>query len=175
MGPKIGEGSYFNPNNWMQFGPHRIFGRPSKHDSKDDAMRTNFQDNGNEIRGRCLDVLCHIFQKTQAISNKNSLSFWHHFQAQFLMLFHLVCFILFRVLARETTFSLVEILQQPIKNFHFKVCKANTPNKMDHTMWKSMKNCAGKWCQKLCAFLFDATWAFGKMCLLICYCFDSNA
>ena len=34
---------------------------------------------------------------------------------------------------------------------------------MDHTMRKSMKNCAGKWCQKLCAFLFAATWAFGKM------------
>ena len=27
-----------------------------------------------------------------------------------------------------------------------------------------MKNCVGKWCQKLCAFLFAATWAFGKMC-----------
>ena len=78
--------------------------------------------------------------------------------------------ILFGVLAWETTFSLVEILQQPIKNFHFKVFKANTPNKMDHTMWKSMKNCARKWCRKLCAFLFAATWAFGKMWIVIYNC-----
>ena len=77
------------------------------------------------------------------------------------MLFHLAWSILFGVLAWETTFLLVEILQQPIKNFHFKVFKANTPNKMDHTMWKGMKNFAGKWCRKLCAFLFEATWAFG--------------
>ena len=47
-------------------------------------------------------------------------------------------------------------------NFHLKVFKA--ANKMDHTMWKSMKNYAWKWCRKLCAFLFAATWAFGKMC-----------
>ena len=72
------------------------------------------------------------------------------------------------VLAWETTFSLVEILQQPIKNFHFKVFKANTPNKMSHTMWKSIKNCARKWCRKLCAFLFVATWAFGKMWYVKC-------
>ena len=32
-------------------------------------------------------------------------------------------------------------------------------------MWKSMKNCAQKWCRSLCAFLFEATCAFGKMCL----------
>ena len=38
---------------------------------------------------------------------------------------------------------------------------------MDYTMWKSMKNCVGKWCQKLCAFLFAATWAFGEMWVLI--------
>ena len=35
---------------------------------------------------------------------------------------------------------------------------------MDCTMWKSIKNCARKWCPKLCAFLFAATWAFGNMC-----------
>ena len=26
-----------------------------------------------------------------------------------------------------------------------------------------MNTCAQKWCRKLCAFLFDVTWAFGKM------------
>ena len=84
--------------------------------------------------------MVHIFPKAQVTSNKNAHNFQHHFLAQFLMLFHLAWSILFGVLAWETTFSLVEILQQPIKNFHFKVFKANTPNKMDHTMWKSMKN-----------------------------------
>ena len=34
-------------------------------------------------------------------------------------------------------------------------------------MWKSMKNCAQKWCWSLCAFLFEATCAFGKMCWVI--------
>ena len=71
--------------------------------------------------------------------------------------------ILFRVLGRETTFSLVEVLQQPIRYFHLKVLRANMRNKMDHIMWKSMKNCAQKWCRSLCAFLFEATCAFGKM------------
>ena len=80
------------------------------------------------------------------------------------MLFHMLWFILFRVLGRETTISLVvEVLQQPIKNFHFKVFRANTRNKMDHIMWKSMKNCALKWCCKLCAFLLKVTCAFWKM------------
>ena len=81
------------------------------------------------------------------------------------MLFHMVWSILFGVLGQETTFSLFEVLQQPIKNFHFKVFRANMRRKMDHIMWKSMKNWAQKWCRSLCAFLFEATCAFGKMCL----------
>ena len=36
---------------------------------------------------------------------------------------------------------------------------------MDHIMWKSMKNCAWKCRQKLCAFFSVATWAFEKMCV----------
>ena len=106
----------------------------------------------------------HVFQKAQVTLNKNAYNFQHHFGAQFFKLFHMVWFILFGVLGRETTFSLVEVLQQPIRNFHFKVFRANTRNKMDHIMWKSMKNCAQKWCRSLCAFLFEATYAFGKMC-----------
>ena len=43
------------------------------------------------------------------------------------------------------------------------VSQANTPNKMDHSKWKSIKKCAWKWRRKLCAFLFEVTWAFGKM------------
>ena len=105
----------------------------------------------------------HIFLKAQVAVHKNAHNFRHHFWAQFFMLFCMVWSILFGVLGQETTFSLVEILEQPIRNFHFKVFKANTPNKMDHTMWKSMKNCARKWCRRLCAFLLAATWAFGKM------------
>ena len=34
---------------------------------------------------------------------------------------------------------------------------------MNQTKWKSMKNCAQKWCQKLCAFLFEVTCDFWKM------------
>ena len=84
--------------------------------------------------------MIHIFPKAQVTWNKKVHNFWHHFRAQFFVLLHLAWSILFGVLAWETAFSLVEILQQPIKNFHFKVFKANTPNKMCHTMSKSMKN-----------------------------------
>ena len=40
---------------------------------------------------------------------------------------------------------MVEILQQPIRNFHFKVFRANTPIKMDHTLCER----AWKQCMKL--------------------------
>ena len=43
---------------------------------------------------------------------------------------------------------------------------ANTLNKMDHTMLKSMQKRAGKGCHKLRIFLFKANGAFGKMCTL---------
>ena len=41
-------------------------------------------------------------------------------------------------------------------------------------MWKSMKNCAQKWCQSLCAFLFEATCAFRKMCFTIPFVLDKK-
>ena len=40
---------------------------------------------------------------------------------------------------------------------------------MDHAKWKSIKTRVWKWCQKLCAFLFEVTWAFGKMCFCCCF------
>ena len=43
---------------------------------------------------------------------------------------------------------------------------ANTRNKTNQTVWKSIKNWAKKWCQKLCTFLFEVTFAFGKMCYI---------
>ena len=79
-------------------------------------------------------------------------------------LFHMVWSILFGVLALQTLKWKFLIGCWRISTKEKVVSHANTPNKMDHTMRKSMKNCAGKWCQKLCAFLFAATWAFGKMC-----------
>ena len=44
-------------------------------------------------------------------------------------------------------------LQQQIRNFHFKVFKANTPNKMDHTMWKTMKHCPKMVLEIVCIFV----------------------
>ena len=76
------------------------------------------------------------------------------------MLFHLVWFILYGVLGWETTFLLVEILQQPIRNFHFKVFRANTRYKMDHTMWKSME----KLCSKIMTE-FVCIFVWGHLCL----------
>ena len=64
-----------------------------------------------------------------------------------------------RVLGWEITLS---------KTSNLKVFGANTRKKMDLTMWKSMKNCAQKWCRSLCAFLFEATCAFGKMWRVMC-------
>jgi len=58
----------------------------------------------------------------------------------------------------------IEVFDWLLKNFNQRVVsQANTPNKMDHAKWKSIRNCAQKWCWKLCAFLFEVTWAFGKM------------
>ena len=37
---------------------------------------------------------------------------------------------------------------------------------MDHAKGKNDKNCAQKWYPKLCAFLFEVTWTFGKMCVV---------
>ena len=44
------------------------------------------------------------------------------------------------VLGRETTFSLVEVLQRPIRNFNFKVFRANTPKRITHCerAWKTV-------------------------------------
>ena len=58
---------------------------------------------------------------------------------------------------------MVEILEQPIRNFHFKVFKANTPNKVDPTLWKSMKKFGLKMVSDIVCIFFAATWAFWKM------------
>ena len=105
----------------------------------------------------------HIFPNAQVASNKNAHKLWYHFWAQFFMLFHMMWSILFRVLALKTlkwkyligcwrTSTNKKVVSQP-----------NTPNKINHTMWKSMKNCALKWCCKLCAFLFKVTCSLWKM------------
>ena len=78
--------------------------------------------------------ISHIFPKLQVTLNINAHNFRHPLWAQFFMLFHMVGYILFGVLGQETTFSLVKILQQPFRNFHIKVLKVNTPNKMAYTM-----------------------------------------
>ena len=41
--------------------------------------------------------------------------------------FHLVWFVLSRMLGQKTTFSFVEIIQQSIRKFHFKVFRATLP------------------------------------------------
>ena len=60
--------------------------------------------------------------------------------------------ILLGLLVSETILAFVEILQQPITNFHFKVFTANTQNKMDQNMY--MKICARNvytfYCGHLC-------------------------
>ena len=106
----------------------------------------------------------HIFPKTQVAANKNAHNFWHHLWAQFFMLFYMVWSILFKVSALKTLKWKFLIGCSRISTNEKVVSWPNTPNKMDHTMQKSMKNCAQKWRQKLCAFFFEVTCAFGKMC-----------
>ena len=108
--------------------------------------------------------MVHIFPKAQVAANKNAHNFRHHFLAQFFMLFHMVWSILFGVLALKTLKWKFLIGCWRISTNEKVVSQANTPNKMDHSKWKSIKNCARKWCRKFCAFLFEVTWAFGKMC-----------
>ena len=110
--------------------------------------------------------IVHIFPKAQVASNKNAHKLWHHFWAQFFMLFHIVWSILFRVLALKTLKWKFLIGCWRISTNEKVVSRPNTPNKMNHTKWKSMKNCAQKWCQKLCAFLLEVTCDFWKMCFI---------
>ena len=118
----------------------------------------------------CLDPFCtkmilpHIFLKAQVASNKNAHKLQHHFWAQFFMLFHMMWSILFRVLAPKTLKWKFLIGCWRTSANEKVVSWPNTPHKMKHTMWKSMKNCAPKWCCKLCAFLFKVTCASWKMC-----------
>ena len=93
-------------------------------------------------------------------------------QAQFLMLFHLTLSVLLRMLAWETLLShshWMKFLKKPDRNFHFKVFKANTMNKMDHTIRKRMKNCAQKWCN--CVDLCLRPLQPLKRCVVCAFCF----
>ena len=116
-------------------------------------------------RTYCLSFDWHIFEKAQVASNKNAHRLQHHFWAQFFMLFHMMWSILFRVLALKTLKWKFLIGCWRTSTKEKVVSRPNTLNKMNHTMWKSVKNCAPKWCCKLCAFLFKVTCPFWKMCL----------
>ena len=88
-----------------------------------------------------LYISYHIFPKAQVASNKNDR---HHFWAQLFMLFHMVWSILFRVLALKTLkWKFLIGCWRTSTNWKV-VSWPNTPHKMNHTMWKSMKNCAPK-------------------------------
>ena len=105
----------------------------------------------------------HIFPKAQVASNKNAHNFIHHIQALFFMLFHMMRSILFGMLALKTMKWKYVIGSWEILTNRKVVSQANTPNKMDHAKWKSIKKSARKWCWKLCAFLFEVTCDFGKL------------
>ena len=81
---------------------------------------------------KILKEVHHIFPKAQVAANKNAHNFRHHFPAQFFMLFHMVCSILFRVLALKTLKWKFLIGCQRISTNKKVVSQANTPNKMDH-------------------------------------------
>ena len=77
----------------------------------------------------------HIFQSALETSNKMVHKKRHHFLTQFSLPFHMVLFVLLRVLAQKTTLWQVEILWQPIRSFFLMVFEANTRNKTEHTRW----------------------------------------
>ena len=52
-----------------------------------------------------------------------------------------------------------------LKNHPDSLTGQNSPNlqqKMGHTMWKGINDCARKWCRKLGEFLFEVAFDFGK-------------
>ena len=94
----------------------------------------------------------HIFPKAQMAANKNAHNFWHHFRKQFFMLFHMVWSILFKVLALKTLNWKFLIGCWKISTNEKAVYQA----KMDHTKWKSIKNCVQKMVPELvCIFVWS--------------------
>ena len=74
------------------------------------------------------------------------LNHWSEFSFSLLMLYFLLGSINIFLTARTQSF-------------------VNTQNKTNHTRsHRVFKNCARKWCWKLCTFLFQDTLAFGEMC-----------
>ena len=78
------------------------------------------------------------------------------------MIFYMVWSILFRVLALKTLKWKYLIGCWRTSTNEKVVSWPNNPSKMNHTMWKSMKNCVPKWCCKLCAFLFRSLVPFER-------------
>ena len=85
--------------------------------------------------------LLHLSKGTSDLKQKCT-QLQHHFGTQFFMLFHMVWSILFRVLALETLKRKFLIGYSRTLTKEKVVSWPNTLNKMNHTMWKSMKNCA---------------------------------
>ena len=75
-------------------------------------------------------------------------------------------FVLFRVWSPIKIFFLIIACVRLNHRLPFIIgFRANTPNKMYHTMWEGMKNSGRKWWEKLWTFLFEVTFDFGEMWL----------
>ena len=107
-----------------------------------------------------LDTIAHLANRPCDLSNKIIYKKRHHFLSQFSTSFHMLCSVLLiqKVLASKTIEYKLPIGCQRISTSQKLVFWANTCNKTDHTMWKSIENCARKWCLFLCTILFEVTW-----------------
>ena len=81
---------------------------------------------------------------------------WHHFSAQFSLLFQMLHSILLAVLPLKTiTTDWCKTFNSQSGSIKIMVLKCNTESKTEYTIWKSNEKWTEKWCQIVCSILFD--------------------
>ena len=116
----------------------------------------------NPTQQHCWKLLGHDYLKALVTLNKMEHRFWHYFRCSLLCSF-LVWFILSGAWTWITIKLMFLISWWRIPINDEVVSEPNHWNQTDHTLWKSMKNCAKKGFWSCVPFCFEVTCAFGKM------------
>ena len=110
--------------------------------------------------GKSEICICDVYKALLVIhknkSNKMLQTIWHHFSAQFSLLFQMLHSILLAVLPLKTiTTDWCKTFNSQSGSIKRMVLKCNTESKTEYTIWKSNEKRTEKWCQIVCSILFD--------------------